>query len=100
MGDGTFAPDEPITREQAVTILYRMAEFLDKIPAVQPGVAGYPSSYYYTDSKDISDWARNAVLTMKRMGIMNGTDSNEFLPKGNYTAEQAIATMVRLYEYN
>ena len=28
MGDGTFAPDEYITREQAATILYRMAEFL------------------------------------------------------------------------
>ena len=28
MGDGTFAPEESITREQAATILYRTAEFL------------------------------------------------------------------------
>ena len=100
MGDGTFAPDEHITREQAATILYRMAEFLDKIPAVQPGGAGYPSIYDYTDAESISDWARNAVMTMKKMGIMNGVIDYLFLPGRNYTVEQAIATMVRLYEYN
>lgn len=100
MGDGTFAPDEPITREQAATILYRMAEFLDKIPEVQPDGAVYPSNYYYTDAESISDWARNAVMTMRKMGIMNGVIDNAFLPGRNYTVEQAIATMVRLYEYN
>lgn len=99
MGDGTFAPDDNITREQAATILYRMTEFLDKIPEVQPGVAGYPSNYCYTDAESISDWARNAVMTMRKMGIMNGVSENEFSPQGKYTVEQAIATELRLYEY-
>ena len=35
---------------------------------------------------------------MNAMGIMNGVSETEFSPKGNYTVEQAIATMVRLYE--
>ena len=100
MDDGTFAPDSSITREQAATILNRMVGFLNKKPLIQPEGAGYPSNYYYEDAESISDWAKYSVTTMKEMGIMNGTDSNEFLPKGNYTAEQAIATMVRLYEYN
>ena len=35
---------------------------------------------------------------MKAMNIMKGISEREFAPKGTYTVEQAIATMVRLYE--
>ena len=34
---------------------------------------------------------------MKEMGIMVGTSETEFSPKETYTAEQAIATIIRLY---
>ena len=92
MGDGTFAPDEYITREQAATILYRMAEFLGNktIPTA--------TKISYTDENEISDWAKSSVACMNAMGIMNGVSKTEFSPKGSYTVEQAIVTMVRLYE--
>lgn len=92
MGDGTFAPDQSITREQAATILYRTAEFL--------GNKTMPTTIemLYTDESGISDWAKSSVACMNAMGIMNGVSETEFFPKGNYTVEQAIATMVRLYE--
>ena len=92
MGAGMFAPDESLTREQASTILYRTAEFL--------GNKTMPTAIkmVYTDESEISDWAKSSVACMNAMGIMNGVSETEFSPKGNYTVEQAIATMVRLYE--
>ena len=49
------------------------------------------------DGKLISDWARESVSIMNSMKIMEGVSDTEFAPKVNYTVEQAIATMVRLY---
>ena len=91
MGDGTFAPDESITREQAAAILFRTAEFL--------GNKTIPTAVRlsYIDKSDISDWAEASVACMNAMGIMKGVSATEFSPKGSYTVEQAIATMVRLY---
>ena len=52
----------------------------------------------YADESAISDWAKSSVAAMKAMGIMQGVSPTEFEPQGEYTVEQAIATMVRLYE--
>lgn len=93
MGDGTFSPDTSITREQAATILLRTAEFL--------GNKTIPTSVItdYSDELEISDWAKSAVSCVSAMKIMNGVSDSEFSPKGSYTIEQAIATMLRLYEH-
>lgn len=93
-GDYTFAPDDYLTREEAATILYRLAEFLE---IDMPQTAYDENIPYYTDKETISDWAFNAVFVMKEMGIMVGTSETEFSPKEPYTAEQAIATTIRLY---
>lgn len=92
MGDGMFAPDESITREQASTILYRTAEFL--------GNKTLPTDLEisYEDENEISDWAKSSVACMNAMGIMTGVSEKVFAPKQTYTVEQAIATMLRLYE--
>lgn len=91
MGDGTFAPDTSITREQAAAILCRTAEFL--------GNKTMPTAvrHSYADKEDISDWAESSVACMNVMGIMKGASETEFSPQGHYTIEQAIATMIRLY---
>lgn len=89
-----FAPNDYITREEAATILYRMAKFINiDLPDVADGV-------YFDDEAEISDWALTAVKVMREMGVMNGTSDNIFSPDDIYTVEQAIVTMVRLYEYN
>lgn len=92
--DTMFAPNDYITREEAATILYRMAKFMNiDLPDVADGV-------YFDDEAEISDWALTAAKDMREMGVMNGTSDNIFSPDDIYTVEQAIATMVRLYEYN
>jgi len=91
MGDGTFVPEGCITREQAATILYRTADFLGNKTVTETEKA-------YADEALISDWAKVAVNGMRAMGIMKGVSENVFESQGSYTVEQAIATMLRLYE--
>lgn len=93
MGDGTFAPDSYITREQAAAILERTAVFLGN--KTMPETVEDPE---YLDRAEISDWAVNSISTMYSMDIMQGDSSGHFRPKDSYTTEQAIATMLRLYE--
>lgn len=93
MDDGTFCPDQAITREEAAAILSRMADFL------QYSFSALSDELLYSDQALISDWAKNAVSQMRQTGIMIGTSDSTFSPQEAYTVEQAIATMVRLYEY-
>lgn len=91
-GGYTFAPNDYLTREEAATILMRTAEVL--------GV-GFPENAYdkkiYNDEDLISDWAFVSVHYARKMEIMVGTSHTEFSPKEEYTVEQAIATIMRLY---
>ena len=94
-GDKFFEPNDYLTREESATILYRLAEYME---IDMPQSAYNESAEYYADKHLISDWAFNAVYYMKEMGVMVGTSNTEFSPKDTYTAEQAIATIIRLIE--
>lgn len=91
MDDGTFSPDGILTREQAAAILFRTSEFLGNKTISSNG-------FVYNDDKNISDWAKSAVNSMNSMDIMKGITQNTFAPKDGFTVEQAITTIIRLYE--
>jgi hypothetical protein len=89
MGDNKFSPDESLTREQAATMLSRLAEAVGKpLPAQEATFA---------DKADISSWAAAQVGQVQAAGIMSGVGDNAFSPKGKYTREQSIATILRLW---
>ena len=88
VGNGKFDPDAPLTREQAATMLSRLASAAGK-----PMEGLFPS---FADENSISSWARSAVAQMQRSGVMNGVGDNRFDPAGPYTREQSILTMFRL----
>ena len=52
----------------------------------------------FADVENISSWALEAVGQVQAVGIMRGVDDNIFSPKGPYTREQSIVTMLRLYD--
>lgn len=87
---GTFTPNAQLTREQAATMLMRLA---DAIGRQLPQAA-----IIFADRDSISEWALEAVGQVQAAGIMNGVSIYEFLPKGLYTREQSIVTMLRMYE--
>ena len=88
-GGGLFSPDQNLTREQAAALLVRIAEeFNGSLPKEPAG---------YADDGDISPWAVECVGQARAGGLMGDMGNNKFLPKGNYTIEQGIVTLYRLY---
>lgn len=85
-----FAPNDLLTREEAATILDRMAGYL-KITKQPIG------EYKYADAELFSDWAVESINNMFELNIMVGTGDNLFDPSGSYTRDQAIATMLRIF---
>ena len=89
--DRIFAPNDTLTREEAATILGRIASYLY--------IYAFVTDFVFEDSKDISDWAKESVQTVCNLKVMNGVGDNKFDPKGKYTAEQAVTTIIRMYDY-
>ncbi len=86
-----FAPDDRLTREEAATILVRMIN--REMPMVSTEMW-----FEFDDINDISEWASDSVQTMCNLGFMIGVGENKFAPQGTYTTEQAIVTLMRIYE--
>lgn len=91
VGNNMFSPNSKLTREQAATMLSRLAEALGK-----PFAETAPT---FADNDSISDWAFAAVGKVQANGIMNGVGNNNFSPLTDYTREQSIITMVRMMEH-
>lgn len=91
ISENEFAPDAPVTREQAATILFRYAEY-------KGFASDVPKMPDYKDSKDISEYAEKAVGWASVSGIMNGNDDGTFAPKSTSTRAQAAAMFARAAE--
>ena len=90
IGDGKFAPDSPVTREQAAVMLSRVYTKLGgEVPALD--------ATSFVDDASIGDWAKSAVAFMSGKGIVGG-DGTNFSPKGSATIEQALSIALRMYK--
>ncbi len=98
-GKGTdlFVPDGEITRQEAAVMLMRAYN----ICKPQEQMKGYEEEYLnnkFVDAKDVSKWAKEFVYYASKAEIMNGVGNDMFNPRGKYTVEQSITTIIRLYE--
>ena len=84
--DGSFGPNQPITREQFAGILARTAEVVSN------------GSLAYVDAADISGWAYDYVYTMFVNGWMLGDAAGTFRPLAAITRAEAAATICRILE--
>ena len=86
-GSGTFGPEDSVTREQVMTILYRYAD----LPTQAKESTADAKEYTF------SDWAKPYVSWAKENGILDiGTDITD-LTKAANRAEIA-ACLSRLYK--
>jgi len=83
--DGRFGGNDPITREQIATILWRYAGS----PSAEAGED-------FADEAAISSYATTAVDWARAIDIVNGKAGNVFDPSGNATRAQ-VATILRNY---
>ena len=90
-GNGIFAPDDLITREQIAVMLVRM---IDK--AVELEDITIYNDNTFPDSELISDWARPSVNFAYDNGIMRGVDScGSINPLANTSCEEAVLLAYR-----
>ena len=84
-GDGKFSPDNPCTRAQSVTFLYRA---LGKLAGRKTVFSDVPADSYYAD----------AVAWAVENGVTNGTSETTFGPADSCTRAQIVTFLYRAYQ--
>jgi len=87
--DGTFKPNDPITREQLATFLYRYNNH-----------KGYDVSKRadlgtFSDGAAVASYAKDALSWANGAGLVNGTSDGRLNPSGGATRGQAAAILHR-----
>lgn len=88
-GDGSFRPNEQITREQLAAILYRYAGLKGFDTAKGEKDAGFQ------DGAVIQRYAREAVEWAASIGLVNGYRDGSFRPGGTATRAEVAAMLMR-----
>ena len=84
-----FAPDAEVTHEQMAAMFARYADYKKlEVPA--------KDDVTYTDSEMISEYAKAAVETANKLGVLIGNTDGSFAPKKNATRAEAAALFARL----
>lgn len=84
-GEGTFAPDDTLTRQEGFTFLYRALDVLGA-DFVEGDTALLDS---FADGASVAEWARSATATLITNGVVEGSESG-LNPTGSLTrAEMA-----------
>lgn len=85
----TFAPDDNVTREQLVVMVYRYA----KLIGLDVSVKGDLSAF--SDSASVSEYATQAMTWAVEQGIVNGRGAGVLAPAGNATRAEVAAILGR-----
>lgn len=88
----TFSPNEPLTREQMATFMYRYAasQGLDVL-------GEYSSLAQFTDADQVSRYAVGAVRWAVAKGLLNGVTADTLVPKGVANRAMTVTVLYRLY---
>lgn len=92
MDEHTFAPNEPITREQMAALMYRFAEYNGNDVSDTEGMA----IYSFEDYDDIAPWARVYVRYCLNAGLLQGRDNGCFDPQADATRAE-VATILQRF---
>lgn len=87
--DGTFAPEERISRQDMAVIIYRAAKSYFNSDA----------EIKFTDSADAAEYAIEAVKALNAAGIINGMPDGSFMPESFATRAQTAVIIERLMKH-
>lgn len=85
-GDGSFKPDQPLSRAHAAILLSKAMK-LDTSNPVDPGFSDVPTDHMYYKE----------IATIAKMGIVTGKPDGRFDPNGTLTRAQMAAVLTRAY---
>lgn len=90
-GDGLFGPEDPVTREQMVTMFYRYAK-AKGYDLTEGSLAGF------TDGGQVSEFAQNAMKWAVGKGLIIGTGNDMLEPRGQSNRAEAATVITRFVE--
>lgn len=82
--DGTFKPNEKITRQEASKIVAKITNLKGD------------QTLDFNDNKDIASWSKEYVDALVDNNIMGGYEDNTFRPKNPITRAESVATLSRI----
>ena len=88
VSDTSFAPNTPITREQAAVMLARYLKF--------SGVALENGTPDFQDTASISRYAKESVGAMQKAGLLSGDNEGNFRPDAQITRAEIASIFMRL----
>ena len=94
VGNGKFAPNDPITRAQMCTMIERYLDLYRKAWKVTLPETGSVS--VMVDESAIPAWALAAVKQCQRHGLVNGFEDGTFRPNDLSTRAQVAAVIYRM----
>ncbi|MNH94372.1 Endo-1,4-beta-xylanase A precursor [compost metagenome] len=90
--DGTFRPNQVISREELAVLAARAFDFAK----VNLAAGTSAELNKFADAKTISTWAQAAVVRTVSEGIMNGVQDSIFAPQDHTSRAQAAVMLKRL----
>lgn len=93
--DGTFRPDESVSRQDAAVILWNVM-WPHVLGFQGDGFSMYLAGKQFRDFSVIGEWARPAVGHLFTNNCINGLSEDLFAPMKLITREQAIAITLRM----
>jgi S-layer homology domain len=88
MNDQTFAPNQPISRQDLAVLL---TNFLQKVEG--KSLAEVTTQKAFMDAAKISPYAKDAVSMMQKAGIISGKSNNTFDPAGKATRAEVAKVL-------
>ncbi len=88
---GTFRPDDPLTRQDAMVLIYRALEKTGH--SLSDGKSSDLAGY--SDTNKISGYALTAVATLVKDNIIQGSN-NQINPRGNMTRAEMAVVLYRI----
>ncbi|MDD4801726.1 MAG: S-layer homology domain-containing protein [Syntrophomonas sp.] len=81
-----FGPDDPVTREQIAIITVKAAKLNISSPTQNGGM--------FSDGNQISDWAKNYILTANQAKLISGYPDKTFRAQAGASRAEAITVIV------
>lgn len=92
MGEGLFAPNMEITREQMVVMLYNYAKYKGYDVTASAGLSKF------ADNASVSTWAQPAMQWAVAEGYISGMGDNQLAPQGTATRAEIASVIMRFME--
>jgi hypothetical protein len=89
--NGAFGVDDNVTREDFAVILYRAV-------AINGFVNDNDNVLNFTDSAEISEYAKYCVAELAAAGVITGNESGMFMPKSNASRAETAKMIHRILE--